>query len=182
MAKYIALLRGINVGGKNSISMKDLKAAFEENGFANVTTYINSGNVLFDWDQTDEASLSECCEKIIEKSLGLSVRVTIITAEKLKAALSHAPSWWGADPEEKHNAIFVIPPATAEEVIAEVGEINPKYEKLDLYENVIFWSASFKYFSRTKWSKIVGTKAYQNVTIRNANTTRKLSELAFSNK
>lgn len=47
MQRYIALLRGINVGGKNKISMKELKAGFEELGFSNVVTYLNSGNVIF---------------------------------------------------------------------------------------------------------------------------------------
>lgn len=177
--KYIALLRGINVGGANKVPMKELKAAFEAEGFNNVTTYINSGNVLFDFEQTDEALLAKRCEGIIEKRIGFPVRVAIITAEALRAALSHAPSWWGDSPDDTHNAIFVIPPASAEEIIADVGEIKPEYEKLDFYGNVIFWSAGIKTFSRTRWSKIVGTKAYRQVTIRNANTARKLLELSF---
>jgi len=177
LVKYIALLRGINVGGKNSISMKELKAAFEENGFANVATYINSGNVLFDCAQTDEVLLAARCEEVIEKKFGIPVRVAVFAAEKLREAIAHAPSWWGDAPDEKHNAIFVIPPVSAAEIVAEVGDIKPEYEKLDVYESVIFWSASIKHFSRTRWSRIVGTNAYRHVTIRNANTARKLSEL-----
>lgn len=176
--KYIALLRGINVGGKNKVSMKELKTAFEAEGFENVTTYINSGNVLFDFKQTDEILLAGRCEEIIENKFGFPVRVAIINKEKLKAALDHAPLWWGKNPGEKHNAIFVIPPANAEDIIADVGEIKSEYEKLDFYENVIFWTASIKNFSRTRWSRIVGTDAYRHVTIRNSNTARKLLELA----
>ena len=91
--KYIALLRGINVGGNNKVSMKELKALFEAEGFEDVTTYINSGNVLFVSEQTDEVALAKRCEDIIEKKFGFPVRVAIITAEKLKEALAHAPSW-----------------------------------------------------------------------------------------
>ncbi|MDF2685944.1 MAG: hypothetical protein K0S55_1125, partial [Clostridia bacterium] len=80
----------------------------------------------------------------------------------------------------KHNAIFIIQPATAEEVAADVGEIKPEYEKLYAYNDILFWFASIKTVSRTRWSKVVGTKLYQNITIRNANTTRKLLELALS--
>jgi uncharacterized protein (DUF1697 family) len=54
MEKYIALLRGVNVGGKNKISMSELKTAFEEGGFADIRTYINSGNVIFSCDITSE--------------------------------------------------------------------------------------------------------------------------------
>jgi uncharacterized protein (DUF1697 family) len=72
----------------------------------------------------------------------------------------------------------VIPPAEASSIIADVGAVKPEYEKVAAYETVIFWSAPLATFSRTRWSKIVGTKAYQDVTIRNANTARKLLELA----
>ena len=78
----------------------------------------------------------------------------------------------------KHNAIFVIPPATAQQIAQLVGEAKPEYEQVDFYENVIFWSAPLKTFSRTRWSKIVQSKqAYNAITIRNYNTTQKLAQL-----
>lgn len=178
--KYIALLRGINVGGNNKVPMSELKACFETAGFQNVTTYINSGNVLFDSDERDILLLAARCEKMIERQFGFPVRVALIEANALKEALEHAPSWWGGDPAAKHNAIFIIAPATAEEIMADVGAIKPEYERLDYYRQVIFWSAQIETFSRTRWSKIVGTGAYQNVTIRNSNTAKRLLELAFS--
>ena len=55
--QYIALLRGVNVGGNNKISMRELKEAFIEYGFSRVETYINSGNILFSSEETDEAAL-----------------------------------------------------------------------------------------------------------------------------
>lgn len=178
--KYIALLRGVNVGGNNKISMRDLKTCFENAGFQNTMTYINSGNVLFDSDEEDASALAKKCEEIIERQFGFSIRLALIDANALKEALEHAPEWWGNDPDSKHNAIFLIEPAKAKDVVADVGAIKPEYERLDAYNEVIFWSAQIKTFSRTRWSKIVGTKAYQNVTIRNSNTAKQLLELAFS--
>lgn len=58
MKRFVALLRGINVGGNNIIKMADLKTCFEEMGFANVVTYIQSGNVLFDSNETDQLKLT----------------------------------------------------------------------------------------------------------------------------
>ena len=96
----------------------------------------------------------------------------------LSAALDHAPSWWDQDKDSKHNAIIIIPPVTADEVFKEVGEIKPEYEKADYFGQVVFWSAPVKTFSRTRWSKVVGSSVYNSITIRNANTVKKLAQLA----
>lgn len=174
--KFIALLRGINVGGNNKVSMPELRSCFEEAGFKNVVTYINSGNVIFETRQKNIQKLVEVCEAAIEKQFGFRVVCCVVSATELKDALNHAPVWWG-NGEAKHNAIFVIAPKKAEEIVAEIGEAKPEYEKVAVYHPVIFWSAPIETFGRTRYSKIVGTKTYQSVTIRNANTTKKLVEL-----
>jgi len=177
MIQYIALLRGINMGGKNKISMTKLKSAFEKHGFKDVITYINSGNILFESD-FDECAVKMACEALIKEYFDVTIQVGIITATELHEALVHAPQWWDNDHESKHNAIFVIPPMTAEEVCKLVGEIKPAYEKVACYGKVIFWSAPTQTFSRTRWSKIVQNKAaYNAITIRNANTAKKLADL-----
>ena len=114
--RYIALLRGITVGGNNKVSMKELKACFEKAGFHDVMTYINSGNVLFESYETSIEKLIHQCGKILEKEFGFPISLALIDAAALKETLAHAPEWWGDDPESKHNAIFVIPPATADDV------------------------------------------------------------------
>ena len=160
MQKYIALLRGINVGGKNKISMPELRKMFEDCRYGNVITYINSGNVIFSCDNEDKEEIKK------------------VSAKELSAALSNAPAWWDNDAQSKHNAIFIIPPATAAEIIDEVGIAKEEYEQVSYYEQVIFWSAPIKTFSKTRWSKIVGKSAYNSVTIRNANTAKKLLKLS----
>jgi uncharacterized protein (DUF1697 family) len=175
--RFIALLRGINVGGNNTVSMAELKKSFEALGFENVRTYINSGNVIFETTKTDKAELVKLCEAEIETKFGFRVICSVISAEELQNAVKHAPSWWGDD-NDKHNALFVIAPATAKEIMQEVGEAKPEYEKVAVYEPIIFWTAPLKTFGRTRYSKIVGTKAYASITIRNANTTKKLAELS----
>ncbi|MGG0823398.1 DUF1697 domain-containing protein [Paenibacillus turicensis] len=180
MQKYIALLRGINVGGKNKISMPELKKAFEEIGYQEVTTYINSGNVIFSSSHEDQVEIRGKCERAISEKFNLNITVTIISVEDLSSALDHAPTWWDTNPESKHNAIFVIPPATAIEIMEQVGIAKPEYEQVDHYGQIIFWSAPLDTFSKTRWAKIVGKSAYNHVTIRNANTTKKLVQLSTS--
>ena len=177
--KYIALLRGINVGGKNKVAMSDLKRSFEKAGFEHVVTYINSGNVIFETTQTDVAKLVKVCETAIERLFGFRVVCAVIPAIELLDALSHAPAWWN-DGGGKHNAIFVIAPKSVEDIMLEVGSANPDYERVVAYHPIIFWSAPIESFSRSRYSRIVGTKAYQSVTIRNANTTNKLAQLIRS--
>lgn len=181
METYIALLRGVNVGGKNRVVMATLKERFEQHGFTNVVTYLNSGNVIFSSEETDVLQLTKECENLIEETFELKIIVTIVSAEALLKALEKMPEWWNTDKESKHNVIFVIPPTTTEEVIASVGEAKAEFEKVAYHERVIFWSAPIKTFSRSRWSKIVGTKMYSRITIRNANTVNKLAELVQKN-
>lgn len=156
--------------------MPDLKTCFEKIGFTSVVTYINSGNVIFESVQTDTTDLVVLCEKAIEKQFGFHVICSVVSADELLEAIRHAPEWWN-NSDAKHNAIFVIAPKRVEEIMAEIGEAKPEYERVAAYHPIIFWSAPIETFSRTRYSKIVGTKAYQSVTIRNANTTNKLAEL-----
>jgi uncharacterized protein (DUF1697 family) len=176
--RYIALLRGINVGGNNKVSMSELNECFQSLGFKNVMTYINSGNVIFDDLEPDVMKLIRECERVIEERFGFRVVCTVTPAKELEDALSHAPDWWGLDNADKHNVIFVIPPLTPAAIMKEVGETKPEYEKIASSGQVIFWTAPLKTFGRTRYGKIVGTAAYKFVTIRNGNTVKKLVELS----
>jgi len=178
MARYIALLRGINVGGNNIIKMADLRSAFVQQGFENVITYINSGNILFESD-LGELAAKDVCEKLLLEGFGLDIPVCVISAADLTEALAHAPAWWNTTPDTRHDVILVIPPKTAADICAHVGAVKEEYERVAFYGKVIFWSAPMVTFSRTRWSKISKDKAmYRSLTVRNANTALKLVELA----
>jgi len=178
MVRYIALLRGINVGGKNIIKMAELKAAFEQRGFQNVVTYINSGNIIFDSD-LDETAVRAACEKLIAEDFSMDIPVCVISADDLAKAMAHAPEWWNQESDARHDAFFVLPPVTAAEICDHIGEVKEEYEKSGYYGRVIFWSAPMATYSRTRWSKLSKDKAmYRAITVRNANTALKLAELA----
>ena len=177
MTQYIALIRGINVGGKNAVSMTRLKETLLNNGFENVSSYINSGNIIFDSEETDLTKLVATFENILFSKFAVTTRVAVLSVKEIHDSWKHAPKWWGQDSNSKHNAIFVIAPADAQEVAAGVGDAKPEYENIDVYNHVIFWSAPLDTFSRTRWSKIVSTSEYNKITIRNFNTTKKLVDL-----
>lgn len=180
MVTYIALLRGINISGKNKIPMPLLKTAFEEAGFSNVSTYINSGNVIFSSATPDKNELTQKCKSLIADRFMLDIPVTIISTKQLLEALDNAPKWWdiASDEEVIHQAIFLIPPVTIEEVYKVVGEAKPEYEKVGYYNDVIFWSASRATLSKTRWYKIASSSVNNKVTIRNATTVKKLLTLS----
>ncbi|MGM0240544.1 DUF1697 domain-containing protein [Enterococcus sp. AZ103] len=177
MEKYIALLRGINVGGKNKIPMPVLKKIFEDANFSSVKTYINSGNIIFSSPMTDKKALIQQIETLIQDEFQLNIPVTIVTATEINDTLKNAPDWWDQADETIHYAIFLIPPITTDEVSAAVGEIIPEYEQIDFGENVIYWSAPRKTFNKARWSKIASSKVNNQVTIRNSNTVKKLMTL-----
>lgn len=176
MEKYIAFLRGINISGKNKVSMPLLKVAFEDMGFSNISTYINSGNVLFSSENSDKSEISSQCKDMIKERFMLDVPVVILSLKELSEALNNTPEWWdiNSDKEVIHQAIFLIPPVTIEEVYKAVGEAKPEYEQVDYYKNVIFWSAPRATLSKTRWYKIAGSTVNNKVTIRSANTVKKL--------
>lgn len=179
LEKYIAFLRGVNVSGKNKVSMTILKEVFEDNGFYEVTTYINSGNVLFSSNVQDIMELKKKSETIIADTFQLDIPVHVVTVRELRDTLKYAPEWWGdTNKEIIHYAIFLIPPISIEEVFNAVGGIKIEYEKISHYGNVIFWSAPRITFNKAKWSKIASSSVNNNVTIRNANTVNKMIQLA----
>ena len=93
--RYIALLRGINVGGNNKIAMSELKRCFLDAGFSHVETYINSGNVLFDGDLDDESTLQKMCETLIKDHFGFSISVALVKAQSLSIIIGKATERWG---------------------------------------------------------------------------------------
>lgn len=176
MKRYIALLRGVNISGKNKIVMSELKEAFEKLGFTDVKTYLNSGNVVFSAER--EFTAYEI-EKMINESFGVCTEVCITDNEKLADILKNAPDWWGtADKDIYDNLIFVIPPAAAEEIYEKIGEPSEKLERIFIYKDVIFWSFDRKNYSKANWWKKTASAGIgEFLTIRTANTVKKISEL-----
>ncbi|VUX00724.1 Uncharacterised protein [Streptococcus pasteurianus] len=179
MKRYIAFLRGINISGKNKISMAELKKNFEELCFEEVKTYLNSGNVIFLSDEENIGKLTIQIETMIKEYFGFDIPIFCIPKEELENILQNAPDWWGNENKEIYdNLIFIMPPATFSDVFNEIGEPKEELEKIRNYKDVIFWSFSRKDYQKTNWwSKTASTNISGKLTIRTANTVRKLAKM-----
>ena len=176
MGSYIALLRGINISGKNKVPMAELKKTFEELGFRAVKTYLNSGNVVFLSAKDSIGNLTSRIEAGIKEQFGLDIPVFVISKEDLEDILQHAPDWWGDNDKEIYdNLIFILPPATFAEVWDEIGEPREGLEKIKDYKKAVFWSFSRKDYQKTNWwPKTASANISGKLTIRTANTVRKI--------
>jgi len=174
---YIALLRGINVGGTNIIKMVDLRAALESAGFENVRTYIQSGNVVFDCKSTKTGTLEKKIEKILEKEFGYKGFVVVISASTLEKIIKEAPNGFGSKPEKyRYDVIFLKAPMTSKKAIEDVPTregVDEKYAGA----NVLYFSRLIKEAGKSQLSKIISLPVYKNMTIRNWNTTTTLLTL-----
>ena len=91
VAVFIALLRGINVAGKNIVKMIELKQTFEELGLVNVRTYLQSGNVVFSGPAQSETDMAKIIEAALQKKLGLTVPVIVRTSDRMKVVVEGNP-------------------------------------------------------------------------------------------
>jgi len=175
--RYIILLRGINISGKNKIAMSELKELLEKK-YANVVTYLNSGNVILDSDKEKEYIINDI-HSIIKENLKLDISIYAITHMELKDVLEHSPEWWGTDNKEIYdNLIFIMSPTTYEIIYNCVGEPSKDIDKIKEYNNVVFWSFDLNNYRKSNWwVKTASTDIKDQITIRTANTVKKLLQL-----
>lgn len=177
--KYVALLRGINISGKNKISMDELKIELKNLGYKNIITYLNSGNAIFQCDIDNKKTIMNDICLMIKEKFNIEIPVYILTALELEDILNNNPEWWGTNNKEIYdNLIFIIPPTKYEEVYNTIGSPKEDIEKIKEYNNSIFWSYDLKNYRKSNWwSKTASTNIRNRITIRTANTMRKVLEL-----
>lgn len=177
MREYIALLRSVNVGGNNKLSMSILKEAMENQGFKNVKTYINSGNIIFD-SSMNMVLNHKILQSLIQKVFSLTIDIVIITSQDLKDAYQSSPEWWGTNnPELIHYAVFIID-GFRQDVISYTEDADESLESIAIFKTIIFWTANKSTYKTSKLGMLPGKELYRKVTIRNLNTVKKLLELA----
>jgi uncharacterized protein (DUF1697 family) len=177
MSSYLALLRGINVGGNNLIKMADLKTCFEGMGFSAVSTFIQSGNVLFRAKTAHPEKLALKIEKALAARFRYPARVAVMSHAELKEAVENAPKGFGSAPAKyRYNVIFIKRPYGAAEAMKSVNP-RPGVDTAHQGKHALYFSHLIAKASQSRLSKIVGTPAYASMTIRNWNTTTRLLAL-----
>ena len=173
---YVALLRGVNVGGNNMVSMKALKASFEKLRFTDVSTYINSGNILFKSTESDPRKLEDKIDQMLARDYKLKGKTVVRSAAEMARLVKKIAKTWQPDPEWRYNVIFLRHSIDSKRVLDDVAP-RPDIEQVVYCPGTLLWSAQVKALNRTTMVKLASKPIFQDMTVRNANTTAKLFEL-----
>ena len=135
--EYVALLRGINVGGKNKVVMSELRELIARAGFGHVRSYINSGNLLFEAD-TPVEDVAQMVEDILERNYDFPIRLAILTGEDYLAELADLPDWWHGD-VARRDALFYTRGLDRDHVRERIEAMELGDEAVHFGEHAVFW-------------------------------------------
>ena len=175
MARYVALLRGINVGGKNMIGMPALKACFEAGGFEDVVTYIQSGNVLFRGPRSGTAALEARIEEMLARTF-TSYRASVVlrSHSQMRAIVEGAPRGFGTEPKKyRYDVAFLKGSLTASSAVKQVPT-REEVDELHAGRGVLYMRRLDSRATQSRLNRIASLPIYQHMTLRNWNTTTKL--------
>jgi uncharacterized protein (DUF1697 family) len=170
--KFVALLRGINVGGNNALKMSELKEVFEKAGYTHVKTYINSGNIIFESEEKESENLERKVEELISNYF-FPLRVVVLSQTELQHVLSNTPSSWKKNMDLRKYIAFVKSPCTPLEVVKEIN-IKEGVDSIEAGPRAVYMTTKMEGITRSNLSKINTTKVYKEITIRNNTTAEKL--------
>ncbi|WP_455485468.1 DUF1697 domain-containing protein [Gemella sp.] len=177
--RYLLLLRGINVGGKNKVSMAELKDLILRLGYENVITYINSGNIIF--DSTDSIEIVN--DKISEllNTYSFKINKVILTQKEYLDEIANLPSWWSSDIYRK-DVLFYSNEVEYPSIIERINTMPLNYELVYFGNKAIFWGKlNEKEYLKTSYHKyLIKESFYKFITIRNGRTFDKIAELLNS--
>ncbi len=176
MITYIALLRGINVWGKNILNMEILKSFLKDVWYQDVSTYINSGNIIFRTEIKDKDVIRNTIEQTISKNLDLQVSVFLRTLDELKMLAANIPVDRIQNKEWKTDVIFLDTAIDSPEILGQFA-INSDIEQLIYFPGVLVRHIAYSDYNHSKFPRIIGGNLYKQMTIRNINTVRKLAAL-----
>lgn len=171
--KYVALLRGINVGGNRKVPMADLRAAFEQMGFTEVSTYINSGNVIFAADTVPDRS---GIERVLEKSFGFAIDTLVLSRAEVVSVVEAIPGEWQNDTKQRSDVLYLFPDIDSPDIMNRIG-YRPEFETVHYIPGALISNVTRGNRPKSSLVKLIGTPLYRRMTIRNVTTARKLAQL-----
>jgi uncharacterized protein (DUF1697 family) len=173
---YVALLRGVNVGGSNKVDMKELKTVFEEAGMDSVRTYINSGNVIFSSKVRGLKRMNSLFEGAITKRFRFDIKVILRDINGMRKIVSSIPAKWTNDQAMRCDVMFLMADADKPSVVKQLQH-KPELEEVRYVPGALIWRVDRESVTRSGMMRLAGTPLYKRMTIRNCNTARKLLEL-----
>ncbi len=171
--KYVALFRGINVGTNKRVEMKKIKALFEFLGYTNVSTYINSGNVIFESEQ-EPCNLRNIIETNLKNEFGFDIPTLIRTDQEMKNISDVIPKEWQNDAMQRSDVAYLFPEIDSDKTLDDLP-INKEYIDIRYVKGAIYWNINRSNVNKSRLNKLVGHRLIQLMTIRNINTARYLA-------
>ncbi|WP_265360092.1 DUF1697 domain-containing protein [Leptospira levettii] len=171
--KYVALFRGINVGGHRKVDMKQLRTLFESLGFIQVSTYINSGNILFE-SELDTKSVLMKIQKCLQNTFDFEIPTIVKTENEMKKIAKAIPVDWLNDPTQRTEVAYLFPDFDSKSLIDELP-IKKEFLEIRYVKGAIFWNIKRENVNKSQLAKLISHKLYQSMTIRNVNTARFLA-------
>lgn len=177
--EYVALLRGINVGGNNKVVMSELREQIAAEGFTNVRTYINSGNVLFEaGPNTPRENVAQAVEDVLARHYDFPIRLALLTAQDYLAELHSLPDWWHGE-VARRDALFYTRGLDRDHVRERIEAMELGDEAVYFGEHAVFWGKfDEKSFLKTAYHKrLLREDFYRQVTIRSGSTVEKIAAM-----
>ena len=176
MTAFVALLRGINVGGNNPVAMSELAQSFRDAGYGNVRTHGQSGNVLFEAEREGGPALESAVERMLEERFGMPVLVVIRSRDQLAATVAAAPADHGSD-RLRSEVLFVKHPLTAQEVYADLPELREGVDSVAIGPGALYFSRVAARATTTRITRLMAMPVFGRMTMRSWRVTKRLLEL-----
>ena len=175
--RYILLLRGINVGGKNKVAMSELKVLLTELGFEDVDSYINSGNLFFSSGESYESCISKI-KHLLKTNFDFSIPFTLINKEDYLKEKENLPKWWYQE-MARRDVLFFSYDLDRSKILDFIDKSTFHNEIVYIGENAVFWGKydESEYLKTTYHKKLIKQDFYKQITIRNGNTFEKIAEI-----
>ena len=177
MPVAVALLRGVNVGGRNKVPMADLRSVLSGAGYADVATYIASGNIVFRHGGLVAPALAADVERLIREHLGVRCRALVLPADRAQAIAAAIPPQWENGPTMKADVIYLLDGAEPSDL---VDALRPRsgIDTVLAAPGAVLWMVPRDSVNRSSLRNLVGSPWYGRATVRNVNTARRVAELA----
>ena len=178
--EYVALLRGINVGGTNKVVMSELREQVVGVGYMNVRTYINSGNLLFEAEaDAPPEDVAQRVEGLLASRYEFPIRLALLTGEDYLAELHNLPDWWHGE-VARRDALFYTRGLDRDLVRERIEAMELGDEAVHFGEHAVFWGKfDEKSFLKTAYHKrLLREDFYRQVTIRSGATVEKIAAMA----
>ena len=178
--QYILFLRGINVGGKNKVSMSALKEALFLAGFENPESYINSGNLFFGSAESREACILKI-RKALETNYDFSIPFALLTKEEYLEEQAALPAWWEEE-LARRDVLFFSCDMDQSDILNFIEKSTFYKEIVYVGKRAVFWGKmdEAEYLKTTYHKKLMKQDFYKQITIRNGNTFDKIAEMLRS--